>query len=120
MRPPPQPLKLAPSNVLSKLAGHSNRSQDTTDFEDIQRSSGFSEKPAPVFNSEPDVTNAPKRDDRLVLIEDLEVGPVDHNAPFDDPNFQQLEPNSGIRLSYVVWIYARFPLHLLIFTLGLG
>ncbi|KAJ7885854.1 hypothetical protein B0H14DRAFT_3105761 [Mycena olivaceomarginata] len=36
---------------------------------------------------------------RLAIIETLDVGPVDHKPPFDDPHFQQLEPNSGIRLS---------------------
>lgn len=46
-----------------------------------------------------EVVDAPKRDDRLALIEDLEVGPTDHKPPFDDPHFRQLEPNSGIRLS---------------------
>lgn len=47
------------------------------------------------------VSSAPKRDDQLALIEDLEVGPVDHIPPIDDPNFEKLEPNSGIRLSCV-------------------
>jgi hypothetical protein len=45
---------------------------------------------------------APQRDDRLALIEDLEVGPIDHKPPFDDPHFEYLEPNSGIRLWYVM------------------
>jgi minichromosome maintenance protein 10 len=41
---------------------------------------------------------APNRDERLAIIEDLEPGPVEHTPPSDDPEFQQLEPNSGIRL----------------------
>ncbi|TCD60851.1 hypothetical protein EIP91_009400 [Steccherinum ochraceum] len=41
----------------------------------------------------------PQRDDRLALVEDLEIGPSEHTAPFDDPHFEHLEPNSGIRLS---------------------
>jgi minichromosome maintenance protein 10 len=45
--------------------------------------------------------NAPKRDERLALVEDLEVGPVEHKPPFDDPLFEQFEPNSGIRLKCV-------------------
>ncbi|KAK7688515.1 hypothetical protein QCA50_008053 [Cerrena zonata] len=32
-------------------------------------------------------------------MEDLEIGPTEHKAPFDDPHFLKLEPNSGIRLS---------------------
>lgn len=39
------------------------------------------------------------RDDRLALIEELVPGPVEHTPPFDDPHFEKLEPNSGIRLS---------------------
>lgn len=41
------------------------------------------------------------RDDNLALIEDIPLGPADHKPPFDDPHFEKLEPNSGIRLSYV-------------------
>ena len=48
--------------------------------------------------------DVPNRDDRLALIEDLEVGPINHRPPFDDPHFRQLEPNSGIRLS---WVFER-------------
>ncbi|KAJ7725273.1 hypothetical protein B0H14DRAFT_3098149 [Mycena olivaceomarginata] len=44
-------------------------------------------------------STVPQRDDRLAIVETLDVGPVDHKPPFDDPYFQQLEPNSGIRLS---------------------
>ena len=40
-----------------------------------------------------------KRDDRLALVEDIERGPYEFTPPTDDPDFQQLEPHSGIRLS---------------------
>lgn len=43
---------------------------------------------------------ASKRGEDLALIEDLTPGPYEHKPPFDDPHFQQFEPNSGIRLSY--------------------
>ena len=55
-----------------------------------------------------DDVSAPKRDDRLALVEDLEVGPHDHKAPFDDPNFERLEPNSGIRLRYAAPVLMPF------------
>lgn len=42
-----------------------------------------------------------KRNEDLSLVEDLDPGPYEHSAPFDDPHFEKLEPNSGIRLSYV-------------------
>lgn len=79
------------------------------------RSSAFAEKPAPQLNPDAAVSmkkleetiDAPQRDDRLALIEDLEVGPTDHKAPFDDPHFQQMEPNSGIRLSWVPKRYSN-------------
>jgi len=105
----PLPLKPAPSNVLSKLASLSNQSQDISPTDGITRSSAFAEKPVPQpdLNADAslrrpdDVIDAPARDNRLALIEDLEMGPIDHKPPFDDPHFQQLEPYSGIRLSWV-------------------
>lgn len=103
------PLKPAPSNVLAKLASQNNQSKDTSPTDNITRSSAFAEKPVPQpdlnavasMRRPDDVIDAPTRDNRLALIEDLEVGPIDHKPPFDDPHFQQLEPNSGIRLSWV-------------------
>ena len=79
-------------------------------MDNIVRSSAFAEKlalqPVPDADTLPrrldETIDAPKRDDRLALIEDLEVGPTDYKPPFDDPHFQQLEPNSGIRLSCVI------------------
>jgi minichromosome maintenance protein 10 len=40
----------------------------------------------------------PARDDRLMLMEELEPGPYEHKPPFDDPLFGRFEPHSGIRL----------------------
>ncbi|KAJ6464289.1 hypothetical protein C8R47DRAFT_1326780 [Mycena vitilis] len=68
------PAKPAASTLLSKLATVNLRPLDAVEAE-------------------------PLRDERLAIIENLEVGPVDHKPSFDDPHFQQLEPNSGIRLS---------------------
>ncbi|KDQ55942.1 hypothetical protein JAAARDRAFT_36719 [Jaapia argillacea MUCL 33604] len=115
------PVKLPPSNLLSKLAGVSGRRADPNEMDTVQRSLAFSQAPpqapsteAPVRAStlssafthralprpeEPAHTTAPIRDDRLALIEDLEPGPYEHKAPFDDPHFESLEPNSTIRLS---------------------
>ncbi|KAF7326696.1 DNA replication licensing factor mcm10 [Mycena venus] len=90
------PTKPAASTLLSKLANVNRQPMDTVEAEPLVRSSAFTDAPQAPSAS---VSSAPQRDDRLTIIENLEVGPVDHNPPFDDPHFQQLEPNSGIRLS---------------------
>ncbi|KAK0440402.1 uncharacterized protein EV420DRAFT_1581787, partial [Desarmillaria tabescens] len=91
----PLPPKPAPSAVLAKLAKNKSLSPDDDDGEvEPLRSAAFTDKPAEVKP-----TAGPQRDERLALIEDFEPGPYDHKPPFDDPNFEQLEPNSGIRLS---------------------
>jgi minichromosome maintenance protein 10 len=104
--------KPAPSNVLSKLAALS-KNPDTQTSAGFVRSAGFNENPVPPLppgdpspgkvetDTQGDETSyvAARRDDRLALIEDLEPGPYEHKAPFDDPHFQQLEPNSGIRMT---------------------
>jgi minichromosome maintenance protein 10 len=96
--PETYPLKPAPSTVLTKLANLNDRPREALPNE-IVRSSGFSDKPQAPPLEPLDVGIASNRDDRLALVEDLEVGPVDHKPPFDDPHFEYLEPNSGIRLS---------------------
>lgn len=76
---------------------------DPTATEPAPRSTGFTEKPKEI---EPPVQEeqflSSKRDDRLVLINDLEPGPYEHNPPFDDPNFDKLEPHSKINLTSVI------------------
>lgn len=42
-----------------------------------------------------------RRDERLVLVENLTPGPYQHRNLPDDPNFDKFEPHSSIRLSYV-------------------
>ncbi|KAJ7271054.1 hypothetical protein C8J57DRAFT_1449997 [Mycena rebaudengoi] len=90
------PVKPAASNVLSKLATVTRHVLEAEEKEPLVRSSAFTDRPQP-----PEVVSdaAPRRDDRLALIEDLEVGPANHQPSFNDPYFKQLEPNSGIRLS---------------------
>ncbi|RDB23749.1 DNA replication licensing factor mcm10 [Hypsizygus marmoreus] len=97
--PPPKP---AASNVLNNLARLTHQGKEASHVPTVSRSSGFADKPPPTDqNEDEDVFggySAAKRDERLALIEDLEPGPVDHTPPSDDPNFERLEPNSGIRL----------------------
>jgi minichromosome maintenance protein 10 len=94
----------------------SNQSSDV--LEDMGRSIAFSDKPSqpihsPELNKPPTVwammkadncIKVPKRDDRLALIEELEPGPYEHKAPFDDPHFERLEPHSRICLKCVTVI----------------
>jgi minichromosome maintenance protein 10 len=65
--------------------------EEDGDAQETNRSSGFSERPPPP--------SAQTRDDRGAIIEDIPLGPAEHTAPFDDPRFEHLEPNSNIRLS---------------------
>ncbi|TBU51989.1 hypothetical protein BD310DRAFT_862590 [Dichomitus squalens] len=48
----------------------------------------------------------------MTVIEDLPLGPAEHKPPFDDPHFERLEPNSGIRLSSRVLPHEDFQDHL--------
>ncbi|KAG8851230.1 hypothetical protein FRB96_009433 [Tulasnella sp. 330] len=38
------------------------------------------------------------RDDCMAVVENLQIGPVEHDPPSTDPNFEKLEPNSHINL----------------------
>ncbi|KIJ64274.1 hypothetical protein HYDPIDRAFT_154647 [Hydnomerulius pinastri MD-312] len=108
--------KPAPSNVLNRLSSLHARPNKQAVSAPIIRSSNLAEKPkfqspsAPVpIPKEPEheaslsltasLAAAPQRDERLAIVEELEMGPVDHKPPVDDPLFERLEPNSGIRLS---------------------
>ncbi|THH30310.1 hypothetical protein EUX98_g3874 [Antrodiella citrinella] len=93
-------VKPAPSSVLSKLSDFAKaRNVDTERA--VTRSAAFTERPAPPPPAieESGLLGVQKRDENLALIEDLNIGPADHMAPFDDPRFEHLEPNSSIRLS---------------------
>ncbi|KZT22982.1 hypothetical protein NEOLEDRAFT_1170979 [Neolentinus lepideus HHB14362 ss-1] len=98
----------APSTVLQKLSSLSKKSEELRPDEAVGRSSGFKEVPAPRPSHEDDSVKAPRRDDRLALVEELELGPAEHKPPFDDPHFEKLEPNSGIRLSQRVIPHDEF------------
>ncbi|KAG2130375.1 hypothetical protein DEU56DRAFT_860462 [Suillus clintonianus] len=103
--------KPAPSNLLSKLSKLSGGTAKQEQVKSVQRSHSLLARPEPEpsiasnpkMNAVPPSASAsgivPNRDDRLAIIEQLEVGPVDHKPPLDDPHFERLEPNSGIRLS---------------------
>ncbi|KAL1687939.1 hypothetical protein GGG16DRAFT_61049 [Schizophyllum commune] len=80
------------SNLLSKLATSSKKAAEEEPTR--TRSTGFAERPPTPPN-----LNIPKRDENLAIIDEVPIGPEDHKVPFDDPTFQKLEPNSGIRLS---------------------
>ncbi|KAH9984300.1 hypothetical protein BJV77DRAFT_1072230 [Russula vinacea] len=79
-----------PSNVLSKLSALSKRAPSPIEPDAPVRTSSFADKASGV--------PVPARDDRLMLMEELEPGPYEHKPPFDDPLFGRFEPHSGIRL----------------------
>ncbi|KXN85238.1 DNA replication licensing factor mcm10 [Leucoagaricus sp. SymC.cos] len=90
-----------PSKFLSRLAQAKSRPSQSTVPICVTRTSAFSDatRPeAPTDIPESDVTGL-KRDDRLALVEELERGPYEFTPPSNDPDFMQLEPHSGIRLS---------------------
>jgi minichromosome maintenance protein 10 len=90
----------AASTLVSKLASLNNEGElsRSNSFE-ISRSSSFTEQPRAWSSAISDLS----RDDHLAVIENLEVGPIECSAPIDDPTFERLEPNSGIRLSCVLF-----------------
>jgi len=93
----------APSNLLGKLSKLSSGPPKHEQVKSIKRSHSLHEPPTtssetPCISSRPTPDVMPNRDDRLAIIEQLEIGPVDHKPPSDDPHFERLEPNSGIRL----------------------
>ncbi|KAI0718404.1 hypothetical protein C8T65DRAFT_763318 [Cerioporus squamosus] len=103
---PPPP---SSSTVLQKLAQAHNQKSKATPQEVVTRSNSFSARPPPVAPpSESDGGNSHARDENLALVEDLPMGPAEHKPPFDDPHFEKLEPNSGIRLSSRVIAHEDF------------
>ncbi|KAI0763988.1 hypothetical protein BD413DRAFT_198810 [Trametes elegans] len=102
----------APSTVLHKLAQAHQSKDKTSALETSARSNAFSDRPPINASPTTDSMAATIRDDSLVLIEELPLGAQEHNAPFDDPHFEKLEPNSGIRLSSRAIPYSDFQDHL--------
>ncbi|KAH9923896.1 uncharacterized protein B0H18DRAFT_1120236 [Fomitopsis serialis] len=105
-----QTKKHAPSTVLEKLAKVHSQEDTRLAKGTTNRSSAFTQ-PA-VATSFNDSETGATRDDRLAIVEDLVLGPVDHKPPFDDPRFEKLEPNSGIRLSSRAIPFEDFQDHL--------
>ncbi|KAH9855590.1 hypothetical protein C2E23DRAFT_874672 [Lenzites betulinus] len=96
-KPAPPP---APSTVLQKLAKVRRAKDGDPASESIVRSTDFTAKPADItVSSDKDGSYGHARDEDLTLIEELTLGPSEHKPPFDDPHFDRLEPNSGIRLT---------------------
>ena len=116
---PPKPNR---SNLLDKLSKLRSGPEKTVEAELVERSFSFGAKARyPVLTIHHDVAlkssathtfsaipsasnivNAPARDSRLALVEDLQPGPYDHKPPFDDPLFETFEPHSGIHLSCAI------------------
>lgn len=88
------PDEAAPSKFLASLKALQH-DEDDDDKNKAERSVGFSSAPPPL---QPNASV--ERDDRLQIIESLEVGPKLHVAPLSDLDFQMREPNSGIYLKY--------------------
>lgn len=91
-----------PSQFLSKLAQVKSQASQSPVLEAVARTSAFSDtiRPrGPTGTFSPLDDTGLKRDDRLALVEELERGPYEFTPPSDDPDFLQLEPHSGIRLS---------------------
>ncbi|KAG2150994.1 uncharacterized protein EDB93DRAFT_1140546 [Suillus bovinus] len=94
--------KPAPSNLLSKLSRLSGGTPKQEQANSARRSHHSLARPESVPSSSKIIAPrviVPNRDDRLAIVEQLNVGPMDHKPPLDDAYFQRLEPNSGIRLS---------------------
>jgi len=95
-------MKLAPSNFIKRLASIKRTSDPADSVEPTSRSMGFTEIPKEIDQSVQVEHLAHKRDERLALIEDLEPGPYEHNAPTNDPLFKTVEPHSNINLMFVI------------------
>lgn len=96
------PAPAASSTVLQKLAQAHSKKGKAPEQDIVARSNSFAAKPPSIAAaSDQDDRSSAMRDDNLALIEDIPLGPADHKPPFDDPHFEKLEPNSGIRLLYV-------------------
>ncbi|KIK52056.1 hypothetical protein GYMLUDRAFT_180535 [Collybiopsis luxurians FD-317 M1] len=88
------PVKLAPSKLVQNLSKLHSEEDDSLKSGATLRTSSFSDKP-------PEITKERalyRRDEDLAIIESLPLGPAEHKPPFDDPHFERVEPNSGIRL----------------------
>lgn len=85
-----------PSALFTQLKTLSAKKEEA--YDSVTRTEGFSETPLPP----PGKPTGTIRDENLAIIEELEPGPIEHRPITDDPNFEKLEPNSGIRLKCVI------------------
>lgn len=67
-----------------------------------RESSAIGEDQAGNESDDLDITDGPtnpkKRNKDGTVIEELEMGPIDFVPPRNDPDFERIEPNSGIKL----------------------
>ncbi|EJF55303.1 hypothetical protein DICSQDRAFT_176122, partial [Dichomitus squalens LYAD-421 SS1] len=97
------------STVLQRLAkAHKQKNASSEQEVVATRSAAFSARPPPPAPGD----HPTRREEDMTVIEDLPLGPAEHKPPFDDPRFERLEPNSGIRLSSRVLPHADFQDHL--------
>jgi len=93
---PTKPKNSTAKSVVKPI-GQSNEPARSTVIERL----GFNDPVAGTTGTEVAGDYGHKRDERLVLLENLRAGPYQHNNLPDDPNFDNFEPHSSIRLSYV-------------------
>ena len=90
-----------PKNKTAKpVAKPIGRSDEPARSTVIERLASLSEPVAKPAESQVTGNYGHKRDERLVLVENLIPGPYQHKGHPDDPNFDKFEPHSSIRLSY--------------------
>ena len=89
------------NNTAKSVAKPIRRSDEPARSTVIERLASFNGPVAKPAESQVTGSYGHKRDERLVLVENLIPGPYQHKGFPDDPNFDKFEPHSSIRLSYV-------------------
>lgn len=97
-RPEAHIKQIAPSKLLSNLASVKTKDDTSEGPELVPRSAGFKETAKMTQEEAEQEYEHRKRDERLALVEDLEPGPYEFTPPHDDPDFERLEPHSGINM----------------------
>ena len=90
-----------PSTFLQSLQHAQSDLRGAEDRRAVKRSATFTSAPAVREPALPSPVRSHARDDDLRLVEDLKPGPRQFTAPDDDPEWEQVEPNSRIRLKSV-------------------
>ena len=93
--------RAGPSTFRQALQHAQTDLRGAEDRRAVKRSSTFAAAPAVREPTLPSPVGSHVRDDDLRLVEDLKPGPRHFTAPDEDPDWQQVEPNSRIRLKYV-------------------